>query len=190
VAGPRPSSLRAAAAIVAAAPVAGDVPERREPRLAPIGPDAQAVDPRAADDGHAPAAVGPGAQQRQRVVADDDVPRPPALLDALARGDDLAREVDPGQQEVGARDRRVRAAVERLDEQRLDAVERALEAVLVRRAARPARERDQLALGRDEREVGLGVAAVDGEQQLGHRAATASRSSSSPSTISTWPTSG
>src|SRR4029079_4718703 len=57
---------------LAASPVAGDVAEGGEPRLAPVRAEPEAVDACAADDGDAPAAVGAGAQDGERVVRDLD----------------------------------------------------------------------------------------------------------------------
>ena len=53
---PRRCERRGKADVVAAAPVAGRPAERREAGVAPVGRDADAVDPGAADDRDAPAA--------------------------------------------------------------------------------------------------------------------------------------
>ncbi len=137
---------RRQADVVAAAPVAGDRAERGEAGLPAVRRQAEAVDAGAADDGDAPAAVGAGAEDGEGVVPDLDAaapsraPPPRAFAVATSPGKstpassssaigDLAR--------VGAR------LGERLLEQRLDPVERAVDAVLVRRAARPAHERER-----------------------------------------------
>ena len=57
----------------------------------------------------------------------------------------------------------------RLAEEALEHLDAAVHAEVVRRAQRPAHEREHLAVGRDEREIGLRVAAVDGEDdRCGH----------------------
>ena len=68
--------------VLAPAPVAGDQPERREPRLAAVRGDADAVEPGAAHDRHAPARVGAGAEDAEGVVGDRDRARPAARRDA------------------------------------------------------------------------------------------------------------
>src|ERR671935_79045 len=70
----------------------------------PDGRDADAVDPGAADDGDAPAALGPGAQDGEGVVADARPLRPAAARDRGAQLLLLAREVDARHEEL--RDRR------------------------------------------------------------------------------------
>src|ERR687888_1238787 len=161
---------RRQADVVAAAPVPGDRAERGEAGVPPVRRDADAVDPGPADDGDAPAALGSRAQDCEGVVADARPLRPTA---ARYRGAELlllAREVDARHEQL--RDRRdgavARAAgvAGRLVEQALEHVERAVEPEVVRRAERPADERKHLAVGADEREVGLRVAAVYGENQL------------------------
>ena len=55
-----------------------------------------------------------------------------------------------------------------LDHECLDAVESPLDAVLVRRAARPAHEREHAAAGIEQREIRLRIATVDREQERAH----------------------
>ena len=78
----------------------------------------------------------------------------------------------------------------RLEQQRLDPVERAVDAVLVRRAAGPPHEGVHPSVRRDECQIGLCVAAVDREDEPAHSTASATSESSSPSTSSSWPISG
>src|SRR5581483_8761824 len=163
--------------VLSPAPVAGDLAERGEAGLPAVRAEAEAVDPRAAHDRDAPAAVGARPQHGKGVVRDLDALGPPALLRAGLQRLHLGREVDAGEQQLGVVDRPVGAG---LDHERLDAVERAVEPVLVRRAARAADEREHVAVAVEEREVGLRIAAVDREQQAAHltvsAASTVSRS--------------
>ena len=181
----RPHGCRAD--VLAAAPVAADVAERGKARLASVGREAEAVDAGAADDGDAPAAVGAGAEHGERVVRDLDAVGPAALLRARLHVAHLRGEVDAGEQQLGVRDGAFCAG---FDHERLDAVERSFDAVLVRRAARAAHEREEAAFVIGEHEIGLRVAAVDGEQQRAHRTASATSESTSASTISICPISG
>ncbi len=106
---------------------------------------------------------------------------------------DLAGKVDAREQQLRHRHRRLDASLlGGAAEQLVEHVEGALDAEMVRRAAGAAHEREQLAVLAHEREVGLRVAAVDGEDDPpAHATASASSSrSSSPSTRSTWPISG
>ena len=73
---PGRSRDRGHADVVAATPVACDLAERGEAGLAAVGRDTDAVDPGAADDGDAPAALGAGAEHGERVVADEVRSRP------------------------------------------------------------------------------------------------------------------
>ena len=91
---PRGREQGGVADVGAAAPVAGDLPQRREARVPPIRRDADAVDPRAADDRHAPAALGARAQHREGVVVDEDPLGPGPRLESFAQLALLAREVD------------------------------------------------------------------------------------------------
>src|SRR5436190_98406 len=86
--------------VVAAAPVAGDPAERGEASLPPVGGDADAVDPRAADNRDAPAAVGAGAQHGEGVVADRDALGEPPGGRGVPHRLLLGREVDPGEVEL------------------------------------------------------------------------------------------
>src|SRR6185503_18248665 len=64
--------------IEAASPVACGRAERREARVPSVGGHADAVDARAAHDGDAPAALGPGAEDGEGVVPDEDLLDPAA----------------------------------------------------------------------------------------------------------------
>ena len=110
------------------------------------------------------AALGPCTQHCERVVRDLDTLGPAALFRSSLQGFDLRREVDAGEQELGVRHGSVGPG---FDQQRLDAVEGAFHTVFVRRAARPAHEREHRAVRRDERQVGLRVAAVDLFTEIG-----------------------
>src|SRR5205085_10136731 len=134
---PRRGEFGREADVVAAAPVAGDRAERGEPGVPAVGRDADAVDPGAADDRDAPAALGAGAQDSERVVADVRPLGPAAARDGGAELLLLAREVDAGHEELrdrgdGAVARAARLA-RGLVEQALEHVERAVEAEVVRR---------------------------------------------------------
>ena len=76
VLGPHRRRERREADVVPAAPVAGDRAQRREADDRTVPADPHRVDPRAADDGDAPAAVGAGSQQGEGVVQDDGRARP------------------------------------------------------------------------------------------------------------------
>ena len=78
--------------VVAAAPVAGDRPERGEAGVPSVRRDADAVDARAADDGHAPAVLSAGSQHRERVVVDDRARGPATRLGRPVQLVDLGRE--------------------------------------------------------------------------------------------------
>ncbi len=116
--------------VVAATPVARDLAERGEADLAAVGRDADAVDPGAADDGDAPAALGAGAEDGEGVVADGDTVGPAALADDRVQRILLGREVDAGHaQDADLGDRPVRDVearlLDRLVEQPLEHVEAA-----------------------------------------------------------------
>ena len=67
--------------VVPAAPVAGGRPERREAHVPPVRRHADAVDAGAARDRNPPAALGPGAKNGERVVADARRGRPAARVE-------------------------------------------------------------------------------------------------------------
>ena len=194
--------------VVATAPVARDPAERREASLTSVRGDADAVDACAADDADAPAVLGAGAEDGEGVVADGDPGREAARTRRRRHLLHLGGEVDAGQQQLpDLRDWAVAVRqaglLNRLREQVADDAERAVQAEVVRRALGAADERKHPAVVADEREVGLPVAAVDGEhERAAHRTASresncgrcarpASRSSSvSRSACGAWPTSG
>jgi HD-GYP domain-containing protein (c-di-GMP phosphodiesterase class II) len=80
----RRSAERGQADVEASAPVTGDRAERRKAGVAPVGRDADAVDPGAAHDGHSPAAFRPRPEHGKSVVADAVPARPAAALDGVA----------------------------------------------------------------------------------------------------------
>jgi hypothetical protein len=147
--------------------------------------------PAGADDRDSPAAVRSGAQHRERVVADDDSLRPAAVRERLVEGPFLGGEVDAGEQELpdGHRqlDRPQARGVQRVAEQPLEHGEGPVEADVVRRGERPAREPEHPAVGADEGEVGLRVAPVDREDDFTVHAgvSSATRVSASSSTNAT-----
>ena len=143
--------------------------------MAAVRPDADAVDARPARDRDAPAAVRAGAQHGERVVADGDALGPSEPGDRVVEAVLLLGEVEPREHEAcGPRDRAVGAGEpghpDGLGEQAVQQRHGAVEPDVVRRAERPADEREQRAVRPDEREVGLRVAAVDREgQRIAHR---------------------
>ena len=166
---------RGEADVAAAAPVAGDLAERREARVASVRRDPDAVDAGTAGDCHAPAALRPGAEHGEGVVANRHAAGP------AARGRRRLRPPAPRRgKSTPARNRSATSAAPReapaasTTSSSITSSDR-LEAEMVRRAGRPAPEREQLAVRAHEREVGLRVAAVDGEHEPpAHRAAPAS----------------
>ena len=110
-----------------------------------------------------------------RRTASVSLPTETLLRQAARRGRllhllDLGGEVDAREQQladVGDRAVAVRdpGVGERLVEQVVDHLQRAVEAEVVRRAEPAADEREHLAVGAHEREVGLRVAAVDREDE-------------------------
>ena len=110
-----------------------------------------------------------GPQDGERVVGDRGRLGPAQSCDPLLEHLFLGGEVDPGHAEArdGGDRRAVRVGDARLlnglPEEALEHLDAAVDAEVVRRAQRPAHEREDMAVGRDEREVGLRVAAVDGE---------------------------
>src|SRR5439155_21683753 len=70
--------------VVAAAPVPCDFAEGEKAGVAPVRRDADAVDSGAAHDRDAPTALGAGAKDCERIVADGRSQRPAAPLDRLA----------------------------------------------------------------------------------------------------------
>ena len=146
VLGPRPSSLRAArrdrrhADVIAAAPVACDLAERGEADLAAVGRDADAVDPGAADDGDAPAALGAGAQNGERVVADGTgSAQPRSLTTACSASSSAGKSTPAMRSDADLGDGPARASsppAHRLVEEPLEHVEAPREPEVVRRAER------------------------------------------------------
>ncbi len=182
---------RRVADVGASAPVAGDLPEGGEARVAAVGRDADAVDPGPADDGDAPAALGACPQDGEGVVVDDRALRPAARLDRLPQLLLLAREVDARHVQLG--DLRLSRLRSRPVEEPIEDRERLLQAEVLRRALAAADERDQLPVAADAGKVGLRGAAVDGDHvrsaHTGASRCASSGSSSSPAS-SSWPISG
>src|SRR5262249_60899790 len=94
------------------APVAGYLPEREEPDLAPVWGAAETVDPGAAHHGDPPPALGAGPQERERVVVHHEALAPALLLHSGAKRGALLGLVGACEQEVGRRRERARAPVE------------------------------------------------------------------------------
>ncbi len=82
--------------VMTATPVAGDRAERREADGAPVRGDADRVDAAAADDRDTPPAVRTGAQQRQRVVLDDQARRPAQRAERRLERIDLLVQIGSG----------------------------------------------------------------------------------------------
>ena len=153
--------------VEAPSPVARGRAERREAGMPAVGRHSDAVDSRAAHDGDTPAALRPCAEDREGVVPDEDLIGPAACRDGGADLVLFGREVDPRHQECGdVRDPPLRRAAERLFDQLRDDLHRALDADVVGRARRAAREAEHVPLGRDDRDVRLRVATVDCERVL------------------------
>lgn len=153
-----------------AAPIAGDLAQGEEPRLAAIGITPQAVDAGPADHGDTPAAVGARTQERQRVVVDAEPVAPGRALEARPQGGELLGQVGAGEEDLGrVRERaltlREAGAVERAPEKRLEQLDRALETEIMRRASAAAHERHQVAVGADQGQVGLDPTPVHGKNE-------------------------
>ena len=95
--------------VVATAPVTGDPAQGREPGLAAVRGESDAVDAAAAHDGDAPAAVGARAQERQGVVVDDEPLAPLQGFDGGAQRGELLGQIGAGDHHL----RRRRARIER-----------------------------------------------------------------------------
>ena len=158
------------------------VAERGEAHVAAVGRDADAVDPGAADDRDSPAALGARPQDGERVVADAGRVGPAALLDSVLQLLLLGGEVDA--RHAGAARRRPTAGRSRPSPASARASSsRDLEHVERRRPtprwcgelSGPRTSERTRAVGRDEREVGLRVAAVDGEDERRAHAGGSSR---------------
>src|SRR5262245_58505369 len=128
---PRGGVHRRHADVAAAAPVAGDLAERREADLPAVGCDRDAVDARAADDADAPAVVGARPQHRVRVVRDRRAAGPPECGDALVQQDLLRGEVDARHAELSdSRDRSVHPRQLRLGDRPLPQLAQDLDAAV------------------------------------------------------------
>src|SRR5262249_16496648 len=120
---------------------------------------------------------------------------PVASLDCGAKLMLLGREVHSREQELGDVGDRTLAAVEPglpagLIEQVGEDGEAGVESEKLRRAERAAHDREQRPVVAREREIGLGVAAVDREHDAHRTASWAASRSSSSSDSSYWPISG
>ena len=158
---------RGAPEVVAAAPVAGDVAQRREARLAAVGTDAGAVDRRRRRPRRRPSR---GRCRRAAARACRCPPRRAAPSRA-ARCARRARSTSCGKS-TPAIERSAIASSRRRPAPRRAAPRcgRARRPARARAASCPGRARGQhLAVGGDQREVRLGVAAVDGEDDARSR---------------------
>ena len=198
----RPASVRTTgggrecreADVVAAAPVPGDRPQGRETSDTAGRRHADAVDAGATRDGDAPAALGAGPEDGERVVLDDDASRPATVLDRFFQLGLLGRKVDTRHEEGGG-GRRVAVqacAFERVEPERVEHVERAVEPEMMRRARSAAHQREHPSERIDEREVRLRVPSVDCDRnrRRHHTTSCASSLSSSCSANASWPISG
>ena len=195
------------AQVVAAAPVSGDRTERRKACVPPIRRDTHAVDPGAACDRNAPPAFRAGTKDCERIVADVHALGPAAPLDGGSQRIFFRGKIDSGHQQ--GRDLRNPTGVvtelcfaHRLFQESLHHGKRSVDAEVLRRAQPAPNERKHGAVAVDERDVRLGVAAVDGENgdsahlpisawNCGRCAAPASSKRSTRSSASgCWPISG
>jgi hypothetical protein len=162
------------AEVPAAAPVAGEPPEREEPGGPPVRGQARAVDSGAAGNRYAPGRLAwgrgePGAQHGERVVGHGRGQRPaPApqrrrellLLLGQVRAGQAARDV-PGDQPLGSHPR-LRG---RFGDDLAEYSHGAIDAVVFLVRAGPADRGKQRAVRGDKRDVGLAVPAVDGQHR-------------------------
>ena len=176
VRGPRPSRPRIAAA---SASTARPPPAPRSPEFSPtaanrttcpVGPMPEAVRPGTAHDHDAPRAVAARPQRRVGVVEDDPVvgDRPRLRAPGRAGGRRCAGRPRPGCR-PRARGRPARPRLTGLDERPVDAslesVEPRLEPDRLVRDRRAPDGRQQRPVGGHQRDVGLRVATVDGEDR-------------------------
>ena len=155
--------------IAAATPVAGVLTDAIEPRGSPARRDRGTVDALAADQNHAPRPVAARAQRPERVVQNRGRARQPCGLDRAPQQALVLRVVRAGER-IDALRRKGQRRVQprrtaRLVGERPEAGHPALEPdglVRDRRAADGGQERS---VGRHEREISLGVAAIDGEDR-------------------------
>ena len=148
----------------APAPVAGDVADRREARVAAVAAAAGAVDPGAADRQRPRAVVGPARSRAKVSLTPRSSPpsRVPRSRPRAARARPAGRRW-PGTRKRGAprAGRRARPRGSTLD-QEVQTAATAASAPDVRQAG-AARRCQHLAVGRRRRDVGLAVAGVDGQ---------------------------
>src|SRR5262245_14326023 len=179
--------------VVAASPVARDRAEGGKASMTAVRRDADAVDARPTDDGYAPALVRPRPQHGERVVLDHGAPRPAPFgrrrSELLLVGPEVhARHEERGHLGEGRVVLRETGLAQRVLEEFVEHVEASVHSQVLRSTARPATKHQRAPVGRDEREVGLRVAAVDREDDAVAHATTSlvarSRSSSSPASSS------
>ena len=154
--------------VVAAAPVAADRAERGEAGMPAVRPDADAVDARAATTATPQPRSVPARRTANVSLPTTSCPAQPRRSTAARSASSSAGKSTPAIRScaTSATGRHVEpASATAACEQPSEHVHRPLEAEAMRRALRPAHVRQDLPVGADEREVGLGVAAVDGEHQ-------------------------
>ena len=161
------------------APVAGDVAHPVEPGNPAIGRDAHAVDALAADQGDPPRPAAPGSEGRHRVVDHDDLARDAQPLDPAPQQPHVAGVVGPGKGEDPDSRGTIHGRAD-LAREPLEPRHALVEADRLVRDRRPADGRQQRAIVRDERDVGLRVSAVDREDYHGTNSTGATPSSSMP----------
>jgi hypothetical protein len=162
------------AEVPAAAPVAGEPPEREEPGGPPVRGQTRAVDAGAAGNRYAPGRLAwgrgePGAQHGERVVGHGrgqrPAPMPQRRLELLLFlgqvGTGQAARDMPGDQPLGSHPR-LRG---RLRDDLAEYSHGTIDAVMFLVGAGPADRGKQRAVRGDERDVGLAVPAVDGEHR-------------------------
>ena len=124
----------------------------------------------AADHRHSPGSVASGTQGGVGVVEHDDLVGEPAVAQPALEQTDVARQVGSGQGvdalvcHWAAVDIQT-GQLERLAHARLEVVEARLEADRLVRDGRAADDREERPVGGHERDVGLRVAAVDGQDR-------------------------
>ena len=147
-------------------PVAGDVAHPIEPGNSAIGSDAHAVDALAADEGDPPWPPAPGSEGRHRVVDNDDLARDAQLLDPALQQPHVAWVVGAGKGEHTDCRGTIHGRAN-LGGEPPEPFHALVETDRLVRDRRPADGRQQRAIVRDERDVGLRVSAVDREDYHG-----------------------
>ncbi len=145
----------------AATPVSRDGPDREEPDPGPVRAHPDGIHPGAADHGHRVRLVGAGAQQREKVVVDVQPtggPRQPGQRFPV--GVDLCGQVEAGEVHRGLPHS---CPAGHLADERVDQRDRSPQPDVVGTASGATGAADDLAVQADGDRVGLGAAAVHGD---------------------------